>query len=195
MRCLQVPRTAALLFAFCLAASGGLAACGAGSVGGADYDTAYDFSEFYQVANDRTFRVIVDGNPFPALAPDETRRRLLPVMQANRPRPRLTFTYAAPSEPQHPDYRLVLVFDAANDLTAARVCANQIRHKPAPSGRFAVFGVYCRNDAALSQAVASTTASSPEDPKAGQLLGQLFQVLFIERVPVDRPRFPFRFPG
>jgi hypothetical protein len=188
-RCSLVPRTVAPLLLLCLAA------CGAGSVGGADYDPAYDFSEFYQVTNGRAFHVVVDGNPFPALAPEETRRRLLPVMQANRPRPRLTFTYAAPAEPQHPDYRLVLVFDAANDLTAARVCANQVRHKAQPSGRFAVFGVYCRNDSALSQAVAQTTASSPEDPKTGQLLGQLFQVLFIEVAPVDRPRFPFRFPG
>ena len=172
-----------------------LAACapGAGSIGGADYDPAYDFSEFYQVTNGRTFHVIVDGNPFPAIAPHEMRRRLLPVMQANRPRPRLTFTYAAPAEPQHPNYRLMLVFDAANDLTAARVCAGQIRHKPEPSGRVAVFGVYCRNDSALSQAVASTTASSPEDPKVGALLSQLFLVLFTDFPPIDHPHFPFFF--
>ena len=172
-----------------------LAACaaGAGSIGGADYDPAYDFSEFYQATNGRTFHVIVDGNPFPAIAPDEMRRRLLPVMQANRPRPRLTFTYAAPAEPQHPDYRLVLVFDAANDLTAARVCAGQIRHKLEPSGRFSVFAVYCRNDSALSQAVASTTAASPEDPKVGALLSQLFLVLFTDSPPIDHPHFPFFF--
>jgi len=185
-----MPRRVLLLFAFCLAAC----APGAGSIGGADYDPAYDFSEFYQVTDGRTFHVIVDGNPFPALAPNEMRRRLLPVMQANRPRPRLTFTYAAPSEPQHPDYRLVLLFDSANDLTAARVCANQIRHRPEPSGRFSVFAVYCRNDSALSQAVASTTASSPEDPKVGQLLSQLFLVLFTDLPPIERRRFPFRFP-
>lgn len=174
-----------------------LAACapGAGSIGGADYDPAYDFHEFYQVANGRTFHVIVDGNPFPAIAPEEMRRRLLPVMQANRPRPRLTFTYDAPAEPQHPDYRLVLVFDAANDLTAARVCAGQIRHRPAPSGRVSVFAVYCRNDLALSQAVATTTAASPEDPRVGQLLSQLFLVLFTDSPPIDHPHFPFMFPG
>jgi hypothetical protein len=172
-----------------------LASCapGSGSVGGADYDPAYDFSEFYRVADGHTFRVIVDGNPFPGLAPDEMRRRLLPVMQANRPRPRLTFTYDAPAEPQHPDYRVVLVFDAANDLTAARVCAGQIRHKPEPSGRFSVFGVYCRNDAALSQAVATTVAASPEDPRTGAMLSQLFLVLFTEFPPIERPHFPFLF--
>src|SRR5476649_2670322 len=173
-----------------------LAACasGSGSVGGADYDPAYDFREFYQVTNGRTFRVIVAGNPFPSIRPEEMRERLLPVMQANRPRPRLTFTYATPAETPHPDYRLVLVFDAANDLTAARVCANQIRTKPEFSGRVAVFGVYCRNDSALSQAVATTTASAPEDPSLGRLLGQLFLVLFTEVPPIDRPRFPFTFP-
>ena len=170
-----------------------LAACapGAGSIGGADYDPAYDFSEFYRVTDGQTFHVIVAGNPFPTIAPDDMRRRLLPVMQANRPRPRLTFTYAAPPEPQHPDYRMVLVFDAANDLTAQRVCANQIRVKPEPSGRLSVFAVYCRNDQALSQAVASATAASPEDPRVGALFQQLFLVLFTDTPPREHPHFPF----
>src|SRR5471032_1123772 len=173
-----------------------LAACapGSGSVGGADYDPSYDFSEFYRVSNGRTFRVIVAGTPFPSIRPEEMRERLLPVMQANRPRPRLTFTYATPAETPRPDYRLVLVFDAANDLTAARACAGQIRTKPEFSGKVAVFGVYCRNDSALSQAVATTMASTPEDPSLGRLLGQLFLVLFTEVPPIDRPRFPFTFP-
>ena len=70
-------------------------------------------------------------------------------MQANRPRPRLTFTSAVPAELPRPDYRLVLVFDSAIDLTAARVCAGEVRHQPRQveaAGRFAVFAVYCRND-------------------------------------------------
>jgi hypothetical protein len=182
---------------FILALGLAVAACapGAGSVGGADYDPAYDFSEFYRVADGKTFRVVVDGNPFPALAADDVRQRLLPVMQANRPRPRVTFTYDVPAEEQHPDYRMVLVFDAANDLTAARVCANQIRHRAQPSGRFDVFAVYCRNDAALSQAVATTSATAPEDPAVGQLFSQLFLVLFSEAPPFHRPPPGFFWPG
>lgn len=180
-------------FLFCVGCFLASCAPGAGSIGGADYDPAYDFSEFYRATNARTLHVIVDGNPFPAIALDDMRHRLLPIMQANRPRPRLTFTYAAPTEPQHPDYRLVLVFDAANDLTAARVCADQIRHKPEPSGRFSVFAVYCRNDSALSQAVASTMAASPEDPKVGALLSQLFLVVFTDSPPIHRRHFPVVF--
>jgi hypothetical protein len=121
------------------------------------------------------------------------RQRMLPVMQANRPRPRLTFTYAVPAELPRPDYRLVLVFDAANDLTAASVCSGEVRHQPRapePTGRFAVFGIYCRNDQALSQATAMTPASSPEDPRVGQLLSQLFLVLFTDSPAIRRSRVP-----
>jgi hypothetical protein len=185
--------------AFTLVASLLLASCasGVGSVGGADYDPAYDFSEFYRVADGHTFHVIVDGEPFPGVAPDEMRRRLLPVLQASRPRPRLTFTYAEPAEPQHPDYRVALVFNAANDLTAARVCAGQIRHEirqqPEPAGRVQIFAVYCRNDAALSQAVATTVATSPEDPRLHDILSLLFLVVFSEQPPIRHPPFPFMF--
>jgi hypothetical protein len=163
-------------------------------IGGADYAPQYDFGEFFAATDRKTFRVIVSGNPFPQLSQQEMQRRLLPVMQANRPRPRLTFTYDVPAELPRPDYRLVMVFDAANDLTAARVCAGEIRHRPRPpepSGRFAVFAVYCRNDEALSQTTATTPATGPEDPRVGQLLSQLFLVLFTDAPMIGRPRFPF----
>src|SRR4029434_6340782 len=117
-----------------------------------------DCSEFYASTDGKSFRVIVAGNPFPQLNQAEMQRRLLPVMQANRPRPRLTFTYAVPAELPRPDYRLVMVFQAANALPRARVCATQIRLRPRTAddaGRFSVFAVYCRNDEAMSQAVAT----------------------------------------
>ncbi len=177
-----------------------LAACASPSspvVGGADYAPQYDFSEFYAATNGRTFRVIVAGNPFPQMAPQEMQQRLLPVMQANRPRPLLSFTYAVPAELPRPDYRLVLVFDAANDLTAERVCGNEIRlqpRRPESAGRFAVFAVYCRNDQWLSQTTASTPATSPEDPRVGQLFSQLFLVLFTDSPMIRRSRFPIFVP-
>jgi hypothetical protein len=169
-----------------------LAGCATpGSIGGTDYAPQYDYSEFYAVTNGKTFRVEVSGNPFPGLSQEEMERRLLPVMQANKPQPDLTFTYAKPAEEPRPDYRLMMVFDPANDLTAARVCAGQIRHKPRPTRPFDLFAVYCRNGLALSQSTAWTPATGPEDPRVGRLLGQLFNVLFN---PFERPQpppFPF----
>jgi hypothetical protein len=165
----------------------------AGSIGGTDYAPQYDFSEFYAATNGKTFRVLFEGNPFPALTQQESQRRLLPVMQANRPRPRLTFTSDVPAELPRPDYRLVLVFDSAIDLTAARVCAGEVRHQPRrveAAGRFAVFAVYCRNELALSQSTAWTPATGPEDPRVGQLFSQLFLVIFTDAPLLSRPSFP-----
>ena len=171
----------------------GACAAPAGSIGGTDYAPQYDFSEFYAATNGKTFRVLFEGNPFPALTQQESQRRLLPVMQANRPRPRLTFTYDVPAELPRPDYRLVLVFDSAIDLTAARVCAGEVRHQPRrveAADRFAVFAVYCRNDLALSQSTAWTPATGPEDPRVGQLFSQLFLVIFTDAPLLGRRSFP-----
>jgi len=167
-------------------------AAGGGTVSGTDYAPQYDFSEFYAATNDKTFRVVVAGTPFPTLTRQEMAQRLLPVMQANRPPSRLTFTYEVPIEPPHPDYRVVLVFDAANDLTAASVCANQIRLQPTPSGLFNLFAVYCRNDLALSQTTTRTPASGPDDPRVAQAFKQVFLELFNPFVRPRRPLFPFR---
>ncbi len=168
-----------------LFAAAALAACditGTG-IGGAYYAPQYDYGEFFAVTDGRYFQVIMAGSPFPSLPADEVNRRLLPVMQANKPRPNLTFTYAPPVEVPRPDYRLVLVFDAANDLTAARVCTGQYWHKPPIAGRpFNVFAVYCRNDLALSQTTAWSDATGPNDPRLGPLIAQLFLVVFNDQV-------------
>ncbi len=105
------------------------------TVGGFDYAPQYDFSEFWAATDGRFFQVIVAGNPFPQWPMEQVKQRLLPVMQANKPRPALTFTYQSPPEELRPNYRLVLVFDPANDLTAERVCAGQFFLKPPTPGR------------------------------------------------------------
>ena len=158
------------------------------TVGGFDYAPEYDFSEFWAATDGRLFQVIVAGNPFPQWPLEQVKERLLPVMQANKPRPALTFTYQSPPEEMRPSYRLALVFDPANDLTAARVCAGQYFLKSPTPGRGYLFGVYCRNDLALSQTTAWTQATGPDDPRLGQMFAQLFMVLFDDR---RWQRFPF----
>ncbi len=169
-----------------------LSACSTGgTIGGADYAPQYDFWEFFAATDGKEFRVVTSGNPFPSMSVEEMRVRLLPVLQANRPRPRLTFTYAAPQPERRPDYRLVLVFDPALDLGAQRVCEHQFRHRQPTSAGHQVFAVYCRNDQALSQATTSTEAATPEDPQVGQMFRGLFLVLFTELPPNRRRPFPF----
>lgn len=173
-----------------------LAACasGAGGIGGADYAPQYDFSEFWAATDNKPFRVETAGNPFPGMSDRQLRQRLLPVLQANKPRPNLTFTYEVPPERPRPDYYLVLVFAPALDLSAAQVCAGERRPGPGQPGKVYLFAVYCRNDQYMSQTTAWTDASGPDDPRMAQMFAVLFQVLFTD-LPVRRwHRGPFGFP-
>ena len=151
----------------------------AATIGGTDYATQYDYREFFTAADGKPFQVVLAGEVFPGLAPDAVALRLLPQMQANKPRPRLTFTYDAPAELPRPYYRLVLIFNAANDLGAGSVCATgQTRFRPGVAGRVHVFAVYCRNELALSQLTGWTEASGPDDPRMGELFKDVFAQVF-----------------
>ena len=114
----------------------------------------------------------------PGLDPATVASTLLPMMQSAKPRPALTFTYERPSPPPSPNYRLVLVFDYANDLGADSVCAGTRRVDPGTPGLFKLFAVYCRNDLSLSQTTAWTPATGPDDPRIEQLFRELFLAVF-----------------
>ena len=151
----------------------------AASIGGIDYATQYDYREFFNAADGRPFRVVLVGTPFPGATVESVAGPLLAQMQAAKPQPRLTFTYDVPPALPRPDYRLVLVFDPAGDFGASSVCAGAPpRLSAGTPGRFKVFAVYCRNDQALSQATAWTSASGPDDPRIGELFRELFPVVF-----------------
>jgi hypothetical protein len=166
----------------------------AATLGGPYYATQYDYREFYAATDNKPFQVVLVGNPFPGLTIDQTAQRLLPVMQANKPPPHLTFTYDVPVETPHPDYRLVLVFNPAANLSGDAVCNGGKRLGPASPGRVYVFGVYCRNDLALSQVTGWVNASVPDDPAVGDLMKDLFNVLF-DRSPGLLPQHGHMIPN
>jgi hypothetical protein len=147
-------------------------------LGGSYYAIQYDYREFYAISDNKPFRVELIGNPYPNLPMEEVARRLLPVMQTQKPPPNLTFTYDAPTERPHPDYRLMLVFNPANDLGSYAVCNGAKRFKPATPGRVYVFAVYCRNDLALSEVTGWVDSSAPDDVGVSDLMKDLFNVVF-----------------
>jgi hypothetical protein len=156
----------------------GSAAASAATIGGTFYAPQYDFSEFFTATDHRNFQVVVAGDPLPGIDPATVARDLLPVMQAAKPRPALTFTYDSPVERPRPDYRLVLVFNAANDLNSNAVCNGAIRLQQGRPGVFNLYAVYCRNDQVMSETTAWTPASGPADARIGGLFRELFQVVF-----------------
>jgi len=162
-------------------------AASAAIIGGTYYATQYDFREFFAATDGKQFQVVLAGTAFPDVDPNTVARDLLPVMQAAKPRPALTFTYDAPVERPRPDYRLMLIFNPANDLGSDSVCKGATRFKPGKPGVFYVYAVYCRNDMAMSETTAWTPATGPTDPRIGQLFRELFQVVFSDS-PALRPQ-------
>jgi hypothetical protein len=155
----------------------------AATIGGTYYMPQYDWQDFWAATDGKQFPVILQGSAFPGVDPETVARALLPAMQAAKPRPALTFTYARPSPPPRPDYRLVLVFDPASNLNAYPVCAGaDMRFGPNRPGVFYVYAIYCRNDQPLSFTTAWTAATGPTDPRIDRLFRELFQILFNDRV-------------
>ncbi|CAN5680188.1 hypothetical protein BH11PSE3_BH11PSE3_46210 [soil metagenome] len=168
------------------------AAAWAAVIGGTYYAPQYDYSEFFAATDNRPFQVVLVGNPFPGADPNSVARDLLPAMQAAKPRPALTFTYDAPVETPHPYYRLMLIFDPANDYGSNSACAGvPPRFKPGRPGVMYVFAVYCRNDQVMSETTAWTPATASNDPRIGALFRELFMVVFSDS-PALRPLNGFR---
>lgn len=160
-------------------------------IGGTYYAPQYDYTDFFAATDGRTFQVVLAGNAFPGVDPATVANDLLPVMQAGKPRPALTFTYDVPVERPRPHYRLVLTFDPANDYGSNAVCGGAPpRFKPGRPGVFYVFAVYCRNDQVMSETTAWTPATGPTDPRMGELFRQLFMVVFSDS-PALKPQSGF----
>ena len=154
----------------------------AATIGGNYYAPQYDYGDFFAATDGKNFPVILAGDALPGVDQTTMARDMLPMMQRAKPRPALTFTYDRPVPPASPDYRLVLVFNPANNLNADPVCAGQPpRFKAATPGRFYVYAIYCRNDQAMSFTTAWTQASGPTDPRIEQLFRELFMVIFSDQ--------------
>src|SRR4029453_1302175 len=110
-------------------------------IGGTNYASQYDYGEFFSIADHHDFKVVLAGSAFPASDLGSVARDLLPVMQAAKPRPALTFAYYVAGEKDQPDYRLMLVFNAANDLGSREVCNGITRGSAARPGLFKLYAV------------------------------------------------------
>ena len=171
---MKIGRTIAITIGFAFAP----AMASAAVIGGANYAPEYDYGEFFSIADHHDFKVVLAGNPFPGRGLGSVARDLLPLMQAAKPRPALTFAYDVEVARDQPDYRLMLVFDAANDLAGEEVCNGASRFKPGRPGLFNAYVVYCRNDKVMSETTVWTPASSANDPRVAELFRELFMVVF-----------------
>jgi hypothetical protein len=143
------------------------------------YATQYDWREFYSIADGKLFRVVVAGNPFPTWQMDDVDA---PAPAADAGQQAAACRSHSPmtgrSTSHGPTTGLVLIFIRPG-ISGLRVCATgQTRVVPPNPGRVYLFGIYCRNELALSQTTGWTDASGPDDPRMGDLFKDMFGVLF-----------------
>jgi hypothetical protein len=130
-----------------------------------DYAVPYDYQEFRAL---REMPVVVSG-----ASADQVRASL----QASASRSWPTFV----AGDVNARYRLVLVFDPAPGLTAAKVCRGEMSSTPGADRRLTIFAVYCRASQPMSQAMGRAPAGRLDD-----LFKDLLPTVFSDS-PVVRP--------
>ncbi len=100
--------------------------------------------------------------------------------------PRLTFTYETPPEPPRPNYRLMLVFDPANDLNSDLGLQGHgaLQARQARRLQRLCHLLPQRHDDVRDHRL--DPANGPNDPRIGELFRELFMVVFSDS-PALRP--------
>ena len=147
-----------------------------------DVHLQYDYSEFYAIAGNREFEVVVRGNPT-NVPQEQFEARLMQILaQAFRTTRTLPVTH--PVTPGvRPHYRLVLVFNLGSGELGRTLCGNLDSIVPGNNlpGQLNVSAAYCRNGDPMTEAFARTGAASLDDPAAASLFSELVSVLFPNR--------------
>jgi len=159
------------------------------------FELWYDHGEFFANADGKEFRVEIHGNPFAipsgAAAQEKFETVLLAVMQAHKPRPRLTFVTKLSGQPTRPDYRFALLFNPTDAGPVNRTCSglDQAEMTSPRSGEVVLEIAYCRNDQTMSSLKARFAADSASDPRLGTAFDQIFSALVPQYNPIrgERP--------
>lgn len=150
----------------------------------------YTWEEFFGAADGKEFQVQIRGNPF--VMPGEAfQQAVLARLQKRSVGPRTIWTVRPDREAAPDQYRLVLVFGAANQL-GTTLCSELPSLNPTPAkvaGGVQVAAAYCRGLDPMTEAYARTDATSAEDRSFDQMFSELMPTLFPRRpgLRLDQP--------
>ncbi|QQS12497.1 MAG: hypothetical protein IPK81_24005 [Rhodospirillales bacterium] len=178
-------RIAAALIAATSAVSAA-APASAAVITSAGAESPYSYQEYVAAADGREFPVELHGDVFPGASSDALAPAVLRIMDQARPAsPATRFARAGTMPAGSPDYRLVIVFGPARNLSHHTLCAapQKIAHEPVKEGQARLSIAFCRGTDLMSRAVATTAARNVDDPAFRQMFVELFPVLFPKRNP------------
>ncbi|MBI2739570.1 MAG: hypothetical protein HYX38_23865 [Rhodospirillales bacterium] len=83
----------------------------------------YDYGEFFAVADHHDFKVVLQGSPFSGSDMGIVASGLLPVLQAAKPRPALTFAYVVAAAKDQPGLFKAYAVYCRNNLAMSETTA------------------------------------------------------------------------
>jgi hypothetical protein len=138
---------------------------------------AYTQGEVAYAAADRDLRVVVHGNPF-GMEPQALGRLVTDSMQNRIMGVRTNFT-TTPNETARRDYRVVLVFNATENLLNSSLCSMNAFATAPPGGPIVLQGAFCRGSGALTSATGwLDEVQAPTDPAFRQFISDMTVSLF-----------------
>ncbi|HYD30792.1 MAG TPA: hypothetical protein VEB64_08005 [Azospirillaceae bacterium] len=148
----------------------------------------YSPQEFSYAAGGRDLHTVVAGNPFGG---DQAAfaRRVTNLMQGKHFGPRTHFT-TMPNETARRDYRVMMVFNPGDAMTATGLCEREVIPTAPPSAStgqprsIQLQAVFCRGSSLASTATGWVEGvTSPEDGSFESLVGSTTMALFPQEDP------------
>lgn len=173
-------RTLCLIGGFLAAGATSACATGAVVVSPLDYYPGYTPTVLNYAATQGGMLTEVVGNPFEQDSQEQLERTITRTMATSHFGPRLPFITTPPEDFASP-YRVVVVFDPAQNVNEYKVC--RYESEPAAAARkngiVRVHAVLCANEKPLT-AVSGQVGGveSPGDPRFRRLISQMSLVLF-----------------
>lgn len=151
----------------------------------------YSLSEFSYAAGGRDLRTVVQGNPFggddPAFG-----RTVTALMQGKYAGPPTHFT-TTPGESSRPLYRVMMVFNPAESVPSADLCARDTLRtqpataKPATAKPIELQAAFCRGSSTATAVIGYVPgAASPDDPLFRALIADATMALLSPSTDINR---------
>jgi hypothetical protein len=140
----------------------------------------YSPTEFGWAAGRKDLRTVIHGDPF-NMGQQRFDAATIATLNRYQPMPQPTTFTAEPGENANPHYRVVLVFNDPNIVTF-RLCREPLTtatQKAEDDGVLYVAAAFCLNQGELTAVKGKVgNVAGVDDPKFGDLLGQIVLALF-----------------
>ena len=149
------------------------------------YFENYDPSMLSYAAGQGALYTQIFGNPFD-VPKQQLEQKITDTMYGSHFGPRVPFVTQRPTDYKSP-YRVVILFNPASNLNAAKICRQEAVPSAAQPGVVRILGALCSNEDRETSVVGEIAGvTGPDDPAFRQLIRQITTLLLPRTNPLRR---------